>query len=232
MIYIPWLAADTLTFPPVESALKHPNGLLAAGGDLSSQRLIAAYQQGIFPWYETGQPILWWCPDPRTVLFPAELKISRSLSKTLRQKRFTITFDRVFEQVIRCCAAPRKNAQGTWITEEIIIALCQLHHEGFAHSVEAWQDKQLVGGLYGISIGKIFFGESMFARQTDASKIAFIHLARHLQASHCPMIDCQVANPHLTSLGAREISLTQFRETLQANTLQTTSPLLWPIPQD
>lgn len=232
MIHIPWLTADTLTFPPVDSALKHPNGLLAAGGDLSSQRLIAAYQQGIFPWYETGQPILWWCPDPRTVLFPEELKISRSLSKTLRQKRFTITFDRAFEQVIRCCAAPRKNAQGTWITEAIITAFCRLHHEGFAHSVEAWQDKQLVGGLYGISMGKIFFGESMFARQTDASKIAFIHLVRHLQTSHCPMIDCQVANPHLTSLGAREISLTQFRETLQANTLQTIPPLLWPNPQD
>ncbi len=232
MIHIPWLIADTLTFPPVESALKHPNGLLAAGGDLSSQRLIAAYQQGIFPWYETGQPILWWCPDPRTVLFPEELKISRSLSKTLRQKRFTITFDRAFEQVIRCCAAPRKNAQGTWITEAIITAFCRLHHEGFAHSVEAWQDKQLVGGLYGVSIGKIFFGESMFARQTDASKIAFIHLVHHLQTSHCPMIDCQIANPHLTSLGAREISLTQFRETLQANTLQTIPPLLWPNSQD
>lgn len=232
MIHIPWLIADTLTFPPVESALKHPNGLLAAGGDLSSQRLIAAYQQGIFPWYETGQPILWWCPDPRTVLFPEELKISRSLSKTLRQKRFTITFDRAFEQVIRCCAAPRKNAQGTWITEAIITAFCRLHHEGFAHSVEAWQDKQLVGGLYGVSIGKIFFGESMFARQTDASKIAFIHLVHHLQTSHCPMIDCQIANPHLTSLGAREISLTQFRETLHANTLQTIPPLLWPNSQD
>ena len=232
MIHIPWLIADTLTFPPVESALKHPNGLLAAGGDLSSQRLIAAYQQGIFPWYETGQPILWWCPDPRTVLFPEELKISRSLSKTLRQKRFTITFDRAFEQVIRCCAAPRKNAQGTWITEAIITAFCRLHHEGFAHSVEAWQDKQLVGGLYGVSIGKIFFGESMFARQTDASKIACIHLVNHLQTSHCPMIDCQIANPHLTSLGAREISLTQFRETLHANTLQTIPPLLWPNSQD
>lgn len=227
MVAIPWLESNNVDFPPVESALDYPQGLLAAGGDLSSPRLIAAYQQGIFPWYEEDQPILWWCPNPRAVLFPANLKISHSLAKTLRQQRFEISFNRAFEQVIRSCAAPRAKAQGTWITEDMIDAYCRLHQEGFAHSVESWRDGELVGGLYGLALGRIFFGESMFAQQSDSSKVAFVHLVHHLETQGCPMIDCQVGNPHLSSLGAENIELVQFKAILKAH-IHHNPALSWP----
>jgi leucyl/phenylalanyl-tRNA--protein transferase len=214
MIEIPWLAADNYDFPPSESALLEPNGLLAGGGDLSAGRLIAAYKRGIFPWYEEGQPILWWSPNPRAVLFPNELKVSKSLAKTLRQKRFEVRFNHNFEGVIRNCSAPREKGGGTWITEEMIQAYCDLHVKGIAHSVETWQDGELTGGLYGLSIGQVFFGESMFSFRPNASKISFVFLTRHLQACNCPMIDCQIGNPHLESLGAREIPLRNFKEVL------------------
>ncbi|MBL4607668.1 MAG: leucyl/phenylalanyl-tRNA--protein transferase [Pseudomonadales bacterium] len=217
MIKIPWLSDDNYDFPPAESALLEPNGLLAGGGDLSTKRLIAAYKQGIFPWYEEDQPILWWSPNPRAVLFPEELKISKSLAKTLRQKRFEVRFDENFEQVIRNCSAPREEEGGTWITEDMILAYCELHNKGIAHCVETWQDGKLTGGLYGVSIGQVFFGESMFSFKANASKIAFVYLVKHLQANHFPMIDCQVGNPHLASLGAREIPLERFKKTIKAH---------------
>lgn len=227
MVAIAWLSPHNVEFPPVENALDYPKGLLAAGGDLSSPRLIAAYRQGIFPWYEEDQPILWWCPNPRTVLFPNDLKISRSLAKTLRQQHFKVTFNHAFEQVIRQCAAPRAKAQGTWLTEDMIRAYCRLHQQGLAHSVETWFEDQLAGGLYGLTMGKIFFGESMFAHRSDASKVAFVHLVQHLKSQQCPLIDCQVGNPHLLSLGARDIPLADFQEILNTHVLSS-EPLRWP----
>src|SRR5690606_29186252 len=175
-----WLKRDELAFPPLEAALREPNGLLAAGGDLSPERLIAAYRHGCFPWYAPGQPILWWSPDPRTVLFPDELHVSRSLAKVLRQQRFEVSFDRDFAAVIAACAAPRSYANGTWITDEMRGAYEQLHQLGHAHSVEVWQDGELVGGLYGLAFGLLFFGESMFSRRDNASKVGFVTLVRQL----------------------------------------------------
>ena len=200
----------TLQFPPAE--LASPEGLLAVGGDLSSARLLQAYRQGIFPWYNPGQPILWWSPDPRTVLFPEKLRVSRSLAKTLRHTTFRVTLDTAFEQVIDACAAPRRNSPsgGTWITSEMRAAYCQLHHEGYAHSVEVWKGPALAGGLYGISLGSAFFGESMFSRETDASKIALAHLVRQLESWKFSVIDCQVASRHLFTLGAEEIPRQAF----------------------
>lgn len=197
-------------FPAVNTALIEPNGLLAAGGCLSSQRLINAYKCGIFPWYETGQPILWWSPNPRLVLFPEKLKISRSLKKTLGKNQFTITFDQAFSQVMRYCAAPRGDDTGTWITEEIYRAYVLLHQKGITHSCEAWFENELAGGLYGVAIGRIFFGESMFHRKTDASKVAFYHLVSHLSDWGYQLIDCQVHTQHLTHFGAEEIDRKTF----------------------
>lgn len=214
MIDIPWLDPERFNFPPVEQALNEPCGLLAAGGDLSLQRLIHAYKRGIFPWYEEDQPILWWCPNPRSVIFPEQLLISRSLRKVLRKKHFNVTFDRDFEGVIRACAAPRQGSDGTWITEEMIQAYCQLHEAGFAHSVEAWHEGKLAGGLYGLALGKVFFGESMFCHQSNASKVAFVHLINQLKEQNFTLIDCQVSNPHLESLGAVEIPLSEFKTLL------------------
>ena len=177
---IPWLGTD-LAFPPVESALAEPNGLLAVGGDLSPRRLLAAYRRGIFPWYSEGDPILWWCPDPRMVLVPGELRVTRSLAKTLRNKTYQVRFDTAFDDVMRGCAAPRPDQPGTWITAEMRAAYGRLHELGYAHSVETWIDGRLAGGLYGVAIGRVFFGESMFTRVRDASKIAFVHLVRRLE---------------------------------------------------
>lgn len=205
-----WLNRDDLTFPPLHRALRDPNGLLAAGGDLSPERLVAAYRHGCFPWYEEGQPILWWSPDPRMVVPPAQVRASRSLRKVIRQGRFTVTLNRDFPAVIRACAAPRDYARGTWITSAIEHAYLELHRRGIAHSVEAWQGDELVGGLYGIAIGQLFFGESMFSRVTDASKVAFVTLAQHLQGADFALIDCQMHTRHLESLGAREISRAEF----------------------
>lgn len=197
-------------FPNVEEALRDPDGLLAVGGDLSVSRLLNAYRHGIFPWYSDEQPILWWSPDPRSVLFPEELAISRSLRKTLKKGRFTITFDNAFADVIQHCASPRADGLGTWITDEMQLAYRDFHNAGHAHSVEAWYDGQLVGGLYGVALGKVFFGESMFARMTDASKVAFVTLVMHLRQWNFKLIDCQVETAHLNSLGARNISRREF----------------------
>ena len=211
---IPWLDGDS-PFPPLESARKEPNGLLAVGGDLSPRRLLEAYRRGIFPWFSEGDPILWWSPDPRMVLFPEELKVSRSLAKALRNRRYEIRFDHDFEGVIRACSAPRDGQPGTWITPEMRGAYVKLHQLGYAHSVETWMDGELAGGLYGVAIGAAFFGESMFARVRDASKIALVHLARKLQAEGFGMIDCQMRTGHLASLGAREIPRTRFSRKLR-----------------
>jgi leucyl/phenylalanyl-tRNA--protein transferase len=213
-IKIPWLG-DDMGFPPVESALDSPNGLLAAGGDLTPQRLIAAYSRGIFPWYSGNEPILWWSPDPRTVLFPAELKISRSLAKTLRNARYSIRFDGDFDAVVQACAAPRAGQPGTWITREMREAYGHLHRMGHAHCVETWMDGRLAGGLYGVALGGAFFGESMFSAVRDASKLALVALARHLQQLGYGLIDCQVHSPHLASLGARCITRREFSDLLR-----------------
>jgi leucyl/phenylalanyl-tRNA---protein transferase len=197
-------------FPPVERALPEPNGLLAAGGDLTAPRLLDAYRHGIFPWFNEDDPLLWWSPDPRMVLYPAEFRISRSLYKTLRDKVYEIRADTVFERVMKECAAPRGEEAGTWIHEEMIAAYCELHRLGFAHSVEAWRDGELAGGLYGVAIGRMFYGESMFSRRTDASKAALAHLAAQLRRWNFGMIDCQMNTPHLASLGARAIPRAEF----------------------
>ncbi len=221
-----WLQRDDLSFPPLQNALREPNGLLAAGGDLSAERLLAAYRHGCFPWYQDGQPVLWWSPDPRTVLFPEDLHVSRSLRKKLRQDTFSVTFDRAFRGVIEGCAAPRSYADGTWITTPMQSAYMELHQLGVAHSVEVWQDEQLVGGLYGLAMGRLFFGESMFSRTTDASKIGFVTLVERLQNWGFKMIDCQMPTQHLASFGARSISRTAFAETL-AKYLDEPSSARW-----
>ncbi|BFM16212.1 leucyl/phenylalanyl-tRNA--protein transferase [Maricurvus nonylphenolicus] len=214
MLNLTWLEDDDISFPPLELALEEPNGLLAAGGDLSPERLIYAYSQGIFPWYEEGQPPLWWSPSPRLILLPEELHIPRSLAKTLRKGIFRFSADTAFEEVIRACAEPRDDGMGTWITEDMIEAYCQLHQLGFAHSVETWLDGELVGGFYGIQLGQAFFGESMFARYSDASKAAFVIGVEHLESQGCRLIDCQITTEHLVRFGAKEIDRGQFRELL------------------
>jgi leucyl/phenylalanyl-tRNA--protein transferase len=211
---IPWLTSD-LSFPPPELALIEPNGLLALGGDLSCKRLIQAYSKGIFPWFNEDEPILWWSPDPRMVLFPAELKIARSLRKALQKHDYQVSADRSFDQVIAACAAPRRNQGGTWINPDMIEAYRELHRMGHAHSVETWIDGKLSGGLYGVALGRAFFGESMFSRTTDASKIAFVHLVKQLARWRFGIIDCQMKTAHLASFGAREIPRTQFTRTVE-----------------
>lgn len=217
---IPWLDADT-PFPDVATALTESNGaagLLAAGADLSPQRLLDAYRHGIFPWYSEGQPILWWSTDPRMVLFTEHFIISDSLKKTLKKfhkstisdARWQIRFDTAFEQVMRACAAPRKDGVGTWISDEIIQGYNGLHQKNYAHSSEVWLDGQLVGGAYGVCIGRMFFGESMFTRVTDASKIALAYLVHFLRKNSVSMIDCQQETSHLASLGAHPISRAEF----------------------
>ena len=210
---IPWLDKDT-PFPPLQAALRHPNGLLAAGGDLSPTRLLAAYRQGIFPWYSGSEPILWWSPNPRMVMRPEEIKVSRSLAKVLRNRTYEIRFDCAFDEVVAGCAAPRADEQGTWITPEMRAAYNRMHRLGHAHSVETWVGGKLAGGLYGMAIGAVFFGESMFSRERDASKIALVALSRHLAANGFRLIDCQMHTDHLESLGARAIPRRQFSQLL------------------
>lgn len=214
MITLPWLEPGSLDFPPTGQALAEPNGLLAGGGDLSPETLTHAYRQGIFPWYEPGQPILWWTPDPRAVLFPTRLHIARSLRKVLRQQRFRVTTDTDFEAVIDGCAGPRQGASGTWITDDMRRAYLALHRQGIAHSVEVWEGEALVGGLYGLALGRVFFGESMFSRVSNASKVGFVHLVRQLEAWGFRLIDCQVASAHLFTLGAEELSREAFEQIL------------------
>lgn len=225
---IPWLE-DAHSFPPLGLALREPNGLLCAGGDLTPQRLVLAYINGIFPWYSPGEPILWWSPDPRMVLFPREIRISRSLRKTLRKGDYEVRLDTRFKYVIQSCARqPRPGQNGTWITPEIQTAYLRLHELGYAHSVETWVDGKVVGGLYGVAIGKMFYGESMFAHATDASKIALAHLARFLAEHGFGLIDCQMNTTHLASLGAREIPRADFVRRVQQ--LTAIAPLCghWP----
>jgi len=219
-------------FPDVSLALTEPDGLLAIGGDLSMPRILAAYQRGIFPWYSDGQPILWWSPNPRAVLIPDEINISRSLRKTLRRGQFQATFDTCFEKIIGACAAARKDGRGTWITQEMQSAYIGLHTAGYAHSVEIWQDEILVGGLYGISLGRLFFGESMFSRVNDASKVALVFLAAQLQRWGFALIDCQVQSPHLASLGAQAIPRHQFVEQLTKQADQPTRLGTWQFDAD
>ena len=206
---IAWLDEQELSFPDVDEAVEEPNGLLAAGGDLSTARLVEAYRNGIFPWYDDEQPLLWWSPNPRCVIYPDKFKPSRSLAKRLKKNDYTLKVDHDFAAVIDACRF-RHDDSSTWITEEMTAAYVELHRQGIAHSIECYIDNQLVGGLYGLSIGNLFFGESMFHRATDASKIAFAHLMEIARANQCPLVDCQIANPHLLSLGAVEIPREEF----------------------
>lgn len=223
---IPWLhAADP--FPPVDEALLEPNGLLAAGADLSPQRLLDAYARGIFPWFNPGEPILWWSPDPRMVLFPHEFRLARSLRKRLRRIDYEVGIDTAFREVVLACAAPRSGQGGTWITPQMVDAYVRLHTLGHAHSVETWINGELVGGLYGVAIGRVFFGESMFTRVTDASKIAFAHLVAQLTAWGYGLIDCQMSTRHLASLGAREIPRSEFTALLARLTVLSGKPSPW-----
>ncbi len=215
-----------ILFPDPE--LADPSGILAVGGDLSPQRLLQAYKTGVFPWFNEGDPIVWWSPDPRTVLYPAEVKVSHSMRKVLRDKKFKVTLDHAFEAVIAQCKAQKRVGQkGTWITQEMLEAYVQLHEQGYAHSVEVWIDHVLMGGLYGVSIGGVFAGESMFSKTSNASKVAFITLARLLEQLKFTMLDCQVYTKHLASLGAHEISREQYLEELSRGLQQTTLKGNW-----
>ena len=216
-----FLLSDTIDFPPPHLASK--DGLLAVGGDLSKKRLILAYRMGIFPWFSDGDPILWWSPDPRLVLHPHEIKISKTLKKIIKKNIFSVTMDWAFDEVISQCAQVRlQKKQGTWIVKDMIDAYCKLHRCGFAHSVEVWQQGELAGGLYGVSLGKCFFGESMFTRVSNASNVALVKLAKYLSELSFDLIDCQVATAHLIRFGAREIPrklfLNQLRVSLNAPT--------------
>jgi len=197
-------------FPPVETALAEPNGLLAMGGDLSVERLLDAYRHGIFPWFNPGEPILWWSPDPRMVLVPGEIRVTRSLAKRMRNAGFEVRLDTAFVEVMRACAAPREGAGGTWISPAMVAAYTRLFDVGYAHSVETWHAGRLVGGLYGVAIGRMFYGESMFSREPDASKVALVRLARQLQHWNFGLIDCQMETPHLASLGAHTMPRAEF----------------------
>jgi leucyl/phenylalanyl-tRNA--protein transferase len=201
-------------FPPVDQALVEPNGLLARGGDLAVTTLLDAYRHGIFPWFSPGEPILWWSPDPRMVLVPGEVRVSRSLAKRLRNGGFELRVDTAFTEVMRGCAGPRADAAGTWISPAMIAAYTRLFETGFAHSVETWRDGRLVGGLYGVAIGRMFYGESMFSREPDASKVALVRLARQLARWEFGLIDCQMETAHLASLGARTLPRADFVERL------------------
>lgn len=220
---IPWLQAND-PFPPLHRASREYNGLLAAGGDLSLPRLLSAYKQGIFPWFNPDEPILWWSPDPRMVLFPDEFKLARSLKKRLARADYRVRVDTAFAQVMRECAAPRDGEAGTWISETMIEAYTALHAAGHAHSIETWMagenGDELAGGLYGVAIGRVFFGESMFSRRTDASKIALAHLAVWLREQDFGFIDCQMNTAHLASLGAREIARDEFSALLERHAVR------------
>ncbi|MCB1703460.1 MAG: leucyl/phenylalanyl-tRNA--protein transferase [Halioglobus sp.] len=218
-------------FPPTAQALQWPNGLLAMGGGLSCARLLDAYSRGIFPWYEAPQPVLWWTPDPRSVLFPDALHISRSLRKTLRSNRFRLAVDSHFGAVMRACADVRRDTVGTWIDEDMVTAYEELHALGFAHAVEVFDDNgALVGGLYGVSLGRVFFGESMFSRATDASKVALVALVDIAKRGDIQLIDCQVENPHLNSLGATNINRLDFEQCLEQNVSVAIERDIWHLP--
>ncbi|MHB1373110.1 MAG: leucyl/phenylalanyl-tRNA--protein transferase [Thauera sp.] len=224
---IPWLGKEPV-FPPDAHALAEPNGLLAAGGALTPDWLLAAYRRGIFPWFSEGEPILWWTPDPRLVLVPDQFHVSHSLRKVLRRQRFEVRVDTAFAAVMRACAAPRAPGVGTWITPAMQAAYLRMHELGYAHSVECWREERLVGGLYGMALGRMFFGESMFALETDASKVALAHLSRLLAERGYAMIDCQMTTAHLQSMGGREMPRAQFAEALKRVTAEGPAPRRWP----
>ena len=213
-------------FPPVERALREPDGLLAAGGDLSPARLLAAYRRGIFPWFSSGQPILWWSPDPRAVLLPAQLRVSRSLAKSIRNKGFETRIDSAFAEVISACGSGELRPGGTWLSPQMRSAYLRLHSMSYAHSIETWREGELVGGLYGVALGQVFFGESMFSTERDASKVALARLCTELETRDFRLIDCQIATPHLLSLGAQLIPRTEFSELL-AQYASVTEPQAW-----
>jgi len=217
-------------FPPLTKAMTDPDGLLAAGGCLSTKRLLKAYRSGIFPWYSPGEPILWWSPNPRLILFPEQLKVSRSLRKTLRQNTLTFTVDSAFDQVIAACAKPRSYSEGTWISDDMQQAYCRLHQLGYAHSAEAWLNGELVGGLYGIALGKVFFGESMFHTYTDASKVVFVSLIEQLKLWGYQLIDCQVHSQHLESLGAINCERSEFIGLLNRYCDEPVDSSAWHLP--
>lgn len=216
-------------FPSVERALKNPNGLLAAGADLSLERLLDAYRHGIFPWYSSGQPPLWWSPDPRMVLECEALKVSRSLSKSIRNKGYEVRVDTAFPEVLRGCSAPRHGEPGTWLGPDMRVAYARLHGAGYAHSFETWCDGKLIGGLYGVALGRMFYGESMFSRATDASKVALVKLVQVLKSRRFPLIDCQVHTPLLESLGAREIPRREFLRALASLVNYPEPPMKWNV---
>lgn len=228
---IPWIDEQYPDFPDPETACEEPDGLLAAGGDLSPQRLITAYALGIFPWYSDGQPILWWSPNPRCVIRPKDVHISRSLKKHIRREPVRLSFNENFEEVIYQCAR-YGSEEGSWITDEMREAYCQLHEQKLAHSVEVWQGESLVGGLYGIAIGRCFFGESMFSHATNASKVAFAALCRQLWRWQYELIDCQIENPHLRSLGATTIPRTEFLSILEQNRQHSCLEHPWRFDED
>ena len=213
-----WLSPDDPpdAFPDIDGALAEPDGLLAAGGDLSVERLLYAYRSGIFPWFDDGQPILWWSPNPRCVLYPSNFNTSSRFRRSIGKSRATITVNQSFDEVIRACAGPRRSEQGTWITADMIRAYEALHTEGWAHSIEVRENGRLSGGLYGIAIGKMFFGESMFSQQSNASKLAMLYLCENLHANGFDMIDCQVVSRHLTTLGATAVPRSKFAVHLQS----------------
>ena len=223
---IAWLEPDD-PFPPIEMAMREPNGLLAAGGDLSPARLVDAYAQGIFPWFNEGEPPLWWSPDPRMVVFAGERHIARSLRRVIRAGRFRVTMDTAFADVMEGCAGPRLDQEGTWITPQIFDAYVELARLGYAHSIEAWEGDELVGGLYGVAVGRMFFGESMFARRSDASKVAFVAMLAQFDAWQMPLVDCQVPTSHLASLGAREIPRAEFMSHVRSLVRQPPVPSPW-----
>jgi leucyl/phenylalanyl-tRNA--protein transferase len=230
MVDIAQINRQSLDFPTTDKALNYPNGLLAVGGDLSVDRLLRAYERGIFPWYEDSQPILWWSPDPRSVLFPDELKVSKSQRKCLRQDYFEITADRAFHRVLSGCAAPRQREGGTWITNSMARAYMSLHRSGYAHSIEVWnKQEQLVGGLYGVALGNVFFGESMFSVEANASKTALVALVYLLRHSEQKIIDCQVESAHLNSMGARNIARLDFEQFLTQTEHQPPVPCGWQL---
>jgi leucyl/phenylalanyl-tRNA--protein transferase len=234
MLAVPWIAADDhdSPFPDVERALTEPDGLLAIGGPLSPARLEQAYRYGIFPWFSPQQPVLWWAPSVRAIIPPGGMRLNRSLRKRLRQRRYTVTLDDDFASVIAGCAAPRRDAEGTWITPAMIQAYRALHDHGIAHSVEVWQSDELVGGLYGVSLGGAFFGESMFSRVSDASKIALAWLSAQIQRWGFDLIDCQMPTEHLERLGAQRMPRAAFSRALAATTAQPTRRGPWSVAPD
>ncbi len=227
MLYLLEGTDPNTPFPDPNTAETEPNGLLAVGGDLSPRRLLNAYCQGLFPWYSEDQPILWWSPDPRMVLYPTELHVSRRLRKTLRRGRLEVSVDRAFEAVIQACAGPRRGATGTWLLSEMIDAYRRLHALGHAHSVETWLEGELVGGLYGVAQGAAFFGESMFSTVPDASKVALVSLVEHCLRTGIELIDCQVYSEHLESLGAREIPRSEFLEQIGTALTHQAPEAIW-----